>query len=63
MEISSNSRRNFVKSTAVELGLLTLPQLLHAQTDKPAAKKKVVCFGAHPDDPESGCGGTLAKRA
>jgi LmbE family N-acetylglucosaminyl deacetylase len=21
----------------------------------------VVCFGAHPDDPESGCGGTLAR--
>jgi LmbE family N-acetylglucosaminyl deacetylase len=23
--------------------------------------KRVVCIGAHPDDPESGCGGTLAK--
>jgi N-acetylglucosamine malate deacetylase 1 len=22
---------------------------------------KIVCIGAHPDDPESGCGGTLAK--
>jgi LmbE family N-acetylglucosaminyl deacetylase len=24
---------------------------------------KVVCVGAHPDDPESGCGGTLAQYA
>jgi LmbE family N-acetylglucosaminyl deacetylase len=24
-------------------------------------KLKIVCVGAHPDDPESGCGGTLAK--
>jgi len=24
-------------------------------------KLKVICVGAHPDDPESGCGGTLAK--
>ncbi len=24
-------------------------------------KKKIVCLGGHPDDPESGCGGTLAK--
>src|SRR6476469_4590590 len=24
---------------------------------------KIVCVGAHPDDPESGCGGTLAMYA
>ncbi|MCW3117640.1 MAG: family deacetylase [Chitinophagaceae bacterium] len=29
-----------------------------------AAKKiKVVCVGGHPDDPETGCGGTLARLA
>src|SRR5947207_8563041 len=28
--------------------------------DKPL---KIVCIGAHPDDPESGCGGTLARYA
>jgi len=61
MEKPSNSRRNFVKTTAAGLGLLTLPQLLHTKPTEQAAKKKIVCFGAHPDDPESGCGGTLAK--
>ncbi|WP_426670214.1 PIG-L deacetylase family protein [Mucilaginibacter sp. McL0603] len=63
METSSNSRRNFVKTTAAGLGLLTLPQLLHAQPNEPVTKKKIVCFGGHPDDPESGCGGTLARLA
>ena len=27
----------------------------------PARKLNVVCVGGHPDDPESGCGGTLAR--
>ena len=27
----------------------------------PAHKLNVVCVGGHPDDPESGCGGTLAR--
>lgn len=62
METTSNSRRNFVKTTAAGLGLLTLPQLLQAHTDY-AVRKKIVCFGGHPDDPESGCGGTLARLA
>ncbi len=56
-----NSRRQFVKNTAAGIGLLTLPGLLSAKADTPAAKKKIVCVGGHPDDPESGCGGTLAK--
>lgn len=61
MQTRPNTRRHFVKTAAAGLGLLTLPQLLHAQPGQAASKKKVVCFGAHPDDPESGCGGTLAK--
>ena len=63
MESTLNSRRDFLKTSTTGLGLLTLPQLLHANPTVPAAKKKVVCFGGHPDDPESGCGGTLAKLA
>jgi LmbE family N-acetylglucosaminyl deacetylase len=56
-----NTRRQFVKNTTAGLGLLTLPSLLKANPAKPSEKKKIVCVGGHPDDPESGCGGTLAK--
>jgi LmbE family N-acetylglucosaminyl deacetylase len=31
-----------------------------AAAEKPL---RIVCVGAHPDDPESGCGGTLARYA
>jgi len=55
------SRRDFVKSAG--LGFLTLPGLLGTKPVKANEKKKVVCVGGHPDDPESGCGGTLAKLA
>jgi LmbE family N-acetylglucosaminyl deacetylase len=58
-----SSRRQFVKNTAAGLGLLSLPDLLSATPHSPAATKKIVCVGGHPDDPESGCGGTLAKLA
>ncbi len=61
MESSSHTRRDFVKTTG--LGLLTLPTLLHSKPLSASEKKKIVCFGGHPDDPESGCGGTLAKLA
>jgi hypothetical protein len=61
--MNTNSRRQFVKTTAAGLGMLTLPSLLHAENTIAAIKKKVVCVGGHPDDPESGCGGTLAKLA
>jgi LmbE family N-acetylglucosaminyl deacetylase len=63
MDPSPNSRRQFVKNTAAGLGLLTLPSLLNAQGKIAGAKKKIVCVGGHPDDPESGCGGTLARLA
>ena len=29
----------------------------------PGRTLKIVCVGGHPDDPESGCGGTLARYA
>ena len=44
------------------LSILLLAAITAAPT-LPAADKplKIVCVGAHPDDPESGCGGTLAR--
>ncbi len=54
------SRRQFVKNTTTGLALFSLSSLLHAQTEN-IEKKKIVCVGGHPDDPESGCGGTLGK--
>jgi LmbE family N-acetylglucosaminyl deacetylase len=48
------SRRKFLA--------LPVAALVHAQ-ERPSTKLKVVCVGGHPDDPESGCGGTLARYA
>ena len=39
---------------------LALPALAAGQTSS-AHATKIVCVGGHPDDPESGCGGTLAR--
>ncbi|HVW98326.1 MAG TPA: PIG-L deacetylase family protein [Mucilaginibacter sp.] len=63
MNMDTHSRRHFVKNAAAGLGLLTLPALLNASPGTQGTKKKIVCVGAHPDDPESGCGGTLARLA
>src|SRR5437016_5340055 len=58
------TRRGFLKGTAV----LTAPlaAALHAPPLAAAPSQagrqlKIVCVGAHPDDPESGCAGTLAR--
>jgi LmbE family N-acetylglucosaminyl deacetylase len=56
----TNSRRSFMKQTATLVGAMGLPSLLSAQNEAAFIPKKVVCLGGHPDDPESGCGGTLA---
>jgi LmbE family N-acetylglucosaminyl deacetylase len=57
---NTSSRRRFVKQTAAGIGFLSLPALLSANTND-VEKLKIVCVGGHPDDPESGCGGTLAR--
>ncbi|WP_246113214.1 PIG-L deacetylase family protein [Segetibacter aerophilus] len=54
------SRRAFVKSTSAGVGIFSLSSMLNGQANQKVEKKKVVCVGGHPDDPESGCGGTLA---
>src|SRR5712671_6113767 len=60
------SRRGFVTQSlaAVGPGMIaasSLP-LVSAQAED-TARMSVVCVGRHPDDPESGCGGTLARYA
>jgi LmbE family N-acetylglucosaminyl deacetylase len=63
MEISDKNRRQFIKNVSAGLGTLYLPGFTHAQNIKLEQKKKIVCVGGHPDDAESGCGGTLAAYA
>ena len=51
-------RRSFVKRSALA-AVATLP--LQASAQAHSASLKIVCVGAHPDDPESGCGGALLR--
>ena len=59
---NDSSRRRFVKNAAAGIGFLSMPSILSAETNL-AKMFKIVCVGGHPDDPESGCGGTLARFA
>ena len=67
MRESDVSRRRFVQQSLVTVApamlgasALAIPEL---GAEAPAARLSVLCIGAHPDDPESGCGGTLARYA
>jgi LmbE family N-acetylglucosaminyl deacetylase len=64
MQTHSLTRRNFLKESV----LITAPVLLAAGApplvgaeSSPAHPLRIVCVGGHPDDPESGCAGTLAR--
>ena len=57
---TGHSRRSFMKQSAASMAAISIPALLTAQKSHAGNKKKIVCLGGHPDDPESGCGGTLA---
>jgi LmbE family N-acetylglucosaminyl deacetylase len=61
MTFIKDTRRDFIKKASAAIGAVSLPEILRAGDAAPAASKKIVCVGGHPDDPESGCGGTLAK--
>ncbi len=60
------TRRGFVKQTLAlaapgVLAANALPLMAAESEPGPARKFKVVCVGGHPDDPESGCAGTLTR--
>lgn len=59
----ASNRRTFAKNIAAAAAAFSLPAFVNARTGKEKSKLKIVCVGGHPDDPESGCGGTLALMA
>src|SRR3982751_583225 len=70
MKKSESARRQFVKLSTIGLGSLVLSPALRAAKKKsnydpainpPKTKINILCVGAHPGDPEFGCGGTMAK--
>ena len=67
MQTPSVSRRNFLKQSLVIAGPMVAatasPLAAAAPGAAAAGPLKVCCIGAHPDDPESGCAGTLARYA
>ena len=55
-------RRNMLKMTGAALAgtsLLGMPAWGQEQNGQPERTKKALIIGAHPDDPETGCGGTM----
>lgn len=56
------TRRDLLGKSAMMAGTVGLVQPLRGLDSKVDAKRlKVVVAGGHPDDPESGCGGTIAR--
>ena len=58
------TRRSFLRETAIlavpVVAALHAPPLAAAASET-ARQLKIVCVGGHPDDPESGCAGTLSR--
>jgi LmbE family N-acetylglucosaminyl deacetylase len=65
----NSARRSFIKSTSAGIGAVAFAPFIRAignpGSEKNRIEKKlhVVCLGAHPGDPEFGCGGTMARFA
>jgi LmbE family N-acetylglucosaminyl deacetylase len=54
------SRRSFTRKAASAFAVAGLAPFA-PRSQAVAKKMKIVCVGGHPDDPETGCGGTLAR--
>ena len=66
--MSDITRRNILQASTIVAGTAALNQLPSVATASerpgtPIQPQKVVVAGGHPDDPESGCGGTIARYA
>jgi LmbE family N-acetylglucosaminyl deacetylase len=61
MSAANRGRRRFLQESM--LGLPLMAQGSGQGAGITAARLRVVCVGGHPDDPESRCGGTLARYA
>lgn len=60
--MSKITRRDLLEKSAMLAGTVGLVQPLHGLGPNSEAKHlKIVVAGGHPDDPESGCGGTIAR--
>lgn len=57
------TRRDFVGQSLAALPALATAGAMPPSTGPAAAPLRIVCVGGHPDDPESGCGGALARYA
>jgi LmbE family N-acetylglucosaminyl deacetylase len=67
---NKSARRNFIKQASLSLGSISLAPFItgskemsrsHSGDSKAEKKLRILCVGAHPGDPEFGCGGTMAK--
>jgi LmbE family N-acetylglucosaminyl deacetylase len=64
----NSARRNFIKQSSLGLGSVAFAAFLSSKIESSPApangdekKLRIVCVGAHPGDPEFGCGGTMAR--
>jgi|ERR1700722_7510869 LmbE family N-acetylglucosaminyl deacetylase len=66
MEKDKSARRDFIKLASLGLGGFAASKKMgsfNINNDPVANRLNIVCVGAHPGDPEFGCGGTMNKYA
>jgi LmbE family N-acetylglucosaminyl deacetylase len=67
MKKNKSPRRSFIRLSAMGLGGIAMAPFSDSTDENDSVKRtadkklNIVCVGAHPGDPEFGCGGTMAK--